>query len=103
GALQNILTGYQCGTVYKPIWLEAEAAVALAIYVRAGQTPPFSLVDGTTTDSVSGAQVPSILLSPEWVTTANMDSTVIADQFVSASQLCAGSYADACQAAGISG
>jgi D-xylose transport system substrate-binding protein len=103
GALQNILAGYQCGTVYKPIWLEAEAAVALAIYVRAGQAPPFSLVDGTTTDSVSGAQVPSILLSPEWVNTANMNSTVIADQFVSASQLCAGSYADACQAAGISG
>jgi hypothetical protein len=33
----------------------------------------------------------------------NMDSTVIADQFVPASQLCAGTYADACQAAGISG
>ncbi len=46
--LQNILTGYQCGTVYKPIYLEAQAAAALALYVRAGQTPPSSLVNGST-------------------------------------------------------
>ena len=30
--------GYQCGTVYKPIYLEAQAAAALAIYLRAGQS-----------------------------------------------------------------
>ena len=33
--LQNILAGYQCMTVYKPIYQEAQAAVALAIYLRA--------------------------------------------------------------------
>ena len=38
--LQNILAGYQCGTVYKPIYLEAQAAVALAMFIRAGKTPP---------------------------------------------------------------
>ena len=38
--LQNILSGYQCGTVYKPIYIEAQAAVALAMFLRAGQTPP---------------------------------------------------------------
>ena len=37
--LQNILKGYQCGTVYKPIYLEAQAAAALALYLRAGQDP----------------------------------------------------------------
>jgi len=26
--LQNVLSGYQCGTVYKPIYLEAQAASA---------------------------------------------------------------------------
>jgi D-xylose transport system substrate-binding protein len=101
--LQNILAGYQCGTVYKPVYLEAEAAAAVAIYLRAGHTPPTSLVNGLTTDSASGTQVPSVLLNPEWVTTANMNSTIIADKFVPASQLCAGSYASACKAAGISG
>ena len=38
--LQNILSGYQCGTVYKPIYIEAQAAVALAMFLRAGKTPP---------------------------------------------------------------
>jgi D-xylose transport system substrate-binding protein len=100
--LQNILAGYQCGTVYKPIYLEAQAAVALAMYVRAGKTPPSSLVNGSTTDSQTNTQVPSVLLTPTWVTTANMNSTVIADQFVPAQQLCVGSYAAACKTAGIS-
>ena len=100
--LQNILTGYQCGTVYKPIYLEAQAAAALALYVRAGQTPPSSLVNGSTADTSANVTVPSVLLSPEWVTTSNMNSTVIADKFVPASQLCAGSFATACTTAGIS-
>ena len=38
--LDNVLSGYQCGTVYKPIYLEAQAATALALYLRAGKTPP---------------------------------------------------------------
>ncbi|HET8977610.1 MAG TPA: substrate-binding domain-containing protein [Solirubrobacteraceae bacterium] len=101
--LQNILAGYQCGTVYKPIYEEAQAAAALALYVRAGQTPPSSLVNGTTQDTTAKVAVPSVLLSPEWVTPSNMNSTIIADKFVPAAQLCAGSYASACKAAGISG
>ncbi len=100
--LQNILTGYQCGTVYKPIYLEAQAAAALALYVRAGQTPPASLVNGSTEDSTAKVTVPSVLLTPKWVTTATMSSTVIADKFVPVAQLCTGSYASACAKAGIS-
>ena len=46
--------------------------------------------------------MPSVLLTPQWVTTANMDSTVIADKFVTAAQLCVGQYAPLCKAAGIS-
>jgi D-xylose transport system substrate-binding protein len=101
--LQNILSGYQCGTVYKPIYLEAQAAAALALYVRAGQTPPSSLVNGTTTDTTSHVAVPSVLLTPTWVTPSNMNSTIIADKFVPAAQLCSGSYAADCTAAGITG
>jgi len=100
--LQNILSGYQCGTVYKPIYIEAQAAVALAMYLRAGQTPPSALVNGSVTDSKTNTAVPSVLGTPEWVTTANMNSTVIADNFVKASQLCVGQYAADCTAAGIS-
>ena len=94
--LQNILAGYQCGTVYKPIFLEAQAAASLAIYARAGVKPPKALVNGTTPDSTSNVNVPSVLLTPEWVTTANVESTIIKDGFVPAVQLCAGSYAADC-------
>jgi D-xylose transport system substrate-binding protein len=101
--LGNILTGYQCGTVYKPIYLEAQGAVALAVYLRAGMTPPSSLVNGTTMDTVAHKAVPSVLMTPEWVTTKNMAGTVIADKFVPPAQLCAAPYATAaaCKAAGI--
>jgi D-xylose transport system substrate-binding protein len=100
--LDNVLSNYQCGTVYKPIFEEAQAAAALALFVRAGQTPPSTLVNGSATDPTTKASVPSVLLTPEWVTNANMNSTVIADKFVPASQLCAGTFAADCKAAGIS-
>ena len=101
--LQNILANYQCGTVYKPIYLEAQAAAALAMYIRAGITPPATLVNGTTEDTQSKVAVKSVLLAPKWVTASNMNATVIADKFVPASQLCTGKYAKPCAAAGISG
>jgi D-xylose transport system substrate-binding protein len=96
--LQNILAGYQCGTAYKPIYLEAQAAAALAMYLRAGVTPPKALANGSVPDSQTKTNVPSVLLTPKWVTPSNMASTVIADQFVSAKQLCAGSFASDCSA-----
>jgi D-xylose transport system substrate-binding protein len=100
--LQNILAGYQCGTVYKPIYLEAQAAAALAMFLRAGKTPGTTLVNGSTSDSKSSTSVPSVLLTPKWVTTANMASTVVADKFVVVGQLCVGQYAQLCKTAGIS-
>lgn len=101
--LGNVLTGYQCGTVYKPIYLEAQAAVALAVYLRAGETPPAALVNGTTVDPTEHKAVKSVLLTPEWVTAKTMAKTVIADKFVPPAQLCAAPYATAaaCRAHGI--
>jgi D-xylose transport system substrate-binding protein len=101
GGLQNILAGYQCGTVYKPIYLEAQAAAALAMYIRAGVTPPASLVNWHITDPQTNASVESVLLPPEWITAQNIKSTIIADRFVQASRLCTGKYATVCSAAGI--
>jgi len=101
--LQNVLSSYQCGTVYKPIYLEAQAAAALAMYLRAGKTPPSALVNGTTMDTTAKVSVPSVLLIPKWVTPSNMSSTVIADRFVPAKDLCKGKYKADCTSAGISG
>ena len=100
--LQNILAGYQCGTVYKPIYLEAQAAVALAMFLRAGKTAPTSLVNGSATDTKSNTSVPSVLNTPIWVTTTNMASTVIADKAVTVATLCVGQYVAFCKTAGIS-
>jgi D-xylose transport system substrate-binding protein len=99
--LQNILKGYQCGTVYKPITAEAQAAAAVAIYLRAGEKPPASLVNGTTKDDQANTQVASVLLVPKWVTAANMESTVIKDKWIKPADLCVSAVASACTAAGI--
>jgi D-xylose transport system substrate-binding protein len=101
--LQNILKGYQCGTVYKPIYLEAQGAAAVALYLRAGQTPPAALVNGQTQDpGANNANVPSVLLTPVWVTTQNLQSTVVKDGAVKVSDLCISSLASACSSAGVS-
>jgi len=99
--IQNIISGYQCGTAYKPIYLEAQAAAALALYLRAGKTPPTGLVNGTVKDTTANVNVPSSLLIPEWVTPTTVQSTVIADGFIPASQLCTGAYAADCTTYGI--
>ena len=103
--LQNILAGYQCGTVYKPYYLEAQAAAALALYLRAGQTPPSTLVNSTTKDSTIGADVKSVYTPPTWVTIDNMNDTVVKDGKVTGDvtvkQLCSGGLQSACSAAGI--
>jgi len=100
--LQNVLAGYQCGTVYKPIYLEAQASAALALYLRAGVQPPSTLVNGETMDSKENKQVPSVLLTPIWTTPANIASTVVKDGFVDASKLCVSGLEKQCVAAGIS-
>ena len=99
--LQNILKGYQCGTVYKPISAEAQAAVAIALYLRAGEEPPASLINGTTKDDETNKDVKSVLLIPKWVTTENMQSTVVKDKWVKASVLCVNAVKTTCVAAGI--
>jgi D-xylose transport system substrate-binding protein len=99
--LQNILKGYQCGTVYKPVYLEAQAAAAIAIYLRAGEKAPASLLNATTKDSNANTDVPSVYLTPVWVNAGNMAATVVKDKAVNVSDLCS-AVASACTAAGIS-
>jgi D-xylose transport system substrate-binding protein len=100
--LEYVLQGWQCGSVYKPIYLEAQAAVALATYLRAGQPAPSGLVNGTTSDPTNAATTePAVLLTPYWVDSSNMEATVIADKFVAVTDLCAAVGADVCTAAGI--
>jgi D-xylose transport system substrate-binding protein len=104
--LQNILTGYQCGTVYKPFHAEAQAAAALALYLRAGVTPPSTLVNATTKDDEIGKDIQSVYTVPVWVTTDTV-ADVLADSDTTgvgptAKDVCTGQVQSACQDAGIS-
>jgi D-xylose transport system substrate-binding protein len=101
--MTNVLQGFQCGSVYKAVYLEAQDAVALATVLRAGATPPTALLNGTTTPpkGVTGSAQPASLLTPVWVTSSNMNATVIKDKFVDAAALCSAAGAAACSAAGI--
>ena len=93
--IQNIISGYQCGTVFKPSYIEAQATAALAIYLRAHEKPPAGIINGTTTDSgatiSSLKNVPSVLLTPLWETASTIESQVIASKQVTVSEVCTSS------------
>jgi D-xylose transport system substrate-binding protein len=97
-----ILEGYQCGSVYKAVYKEAQAAVTLATILLAGGKPPAALLNGTTTDPAdSSITEPAVLLTPVWVNQANMESTVVKDGFDTASAICTIAGTSVCAAAGI--
>jgi D-xylose transport system substrate-binding protein len=90
--LQNIVAGLQLMTTYNAFKLEATKAAQAAVYFASGKTPPSNgTVDGH----------PAFLNPPVAVTIDNIESTVIADDFWKASDICTSQYADACAKAGI--
>ncbi len=98
-AIQRILVGDQYMTVYKAIKPEADAAATLAFDLDAGVAVPAGMVTGTTNNG--SVDVPSILLTPVSVTKDNIESTIVADGFWTAAQICTSDFAAACTAAGI--
>ncbi|ADO75010.1 Solute-binding protein [Stigmatella aurantiaca DW4/3-1] len=96
--IQRVLVGEQYMTVYKAIKPEAEAAAELAVALLRGQVP-----EGKVNAKVNNGQkdVPSILLPPVSVTKENVKSTIVADGFWKAEEICSGSYKDACASAQI--
>jgi D-xylose transport system substrate-binding protein len=98
-----ILEGYQCGSVYKPVYKEAQDAVALADILLSGNTVPSALLNGTTIDPANTSITePASLLTASWVDATNMETTVVKDGFDPASAICAIAGASLCTAAGIS-
>jgi D-xylose transport system substrate-binding protein len=86
--IQNILTGDQAMTVYKPIIEEARATARLVAALSNGEDTS-SIVNGTT-EVIGGAQIPSVLATPIIVDRTNVEQTVIADGFLSKEQICSG-------------
>jgi D-xylose transport system substrate-binding protein len=84
--VQYIIAGWQTGTVYKSVKLEAAAAAKAAIEIIKGQAVK-------TNGKVSGT--PSILLTPVWITKKNY-TLLFKDGFVKKSQVCTGAYKKYC-------
>jgi len=99
-AIQRILTGEQFMTVYKAIKPEAEQAAELAVNLVNGKTAEAAALAKATVPN-GQKDVPSILLDPVPVTKDNVKDTIIADNFLKATDICAGPAASACTAAGI--
>ena len=89
--IHNILAGDQSMTVYKAIAKEAMATAQLVAALSTG-TGASSLTNGVTTTIplTGGASIPSVLETPVAVDKTNIQSTVIADGFVTAAAVCAG-------------
>lgn len=99
--LQNILQGFQCGTVYKNTALEAKAAADLAIALIEGdEDAAAALATGTVEDTEAGKDVPSVLAEPVWVTKETV-GTVIEDGQADAADVCAGAIEDLCTENGV--
>jgi D-xylose transport system substrate-binding protein len=90
--IQNVLSGWQSGSVYKSIKLEADAAARLAIALVKGQQP--AGVNGRVNDG--SRNVPSVLLKPVWITKANY-TTLFREGFLKRSEVCRGEYRRFCR------
>jgi len=98
--IQRILIGEQYMTVYKAVKPEAEGAAVMAVALARGEPLPTDLVKDKTNNDMK--DVPSVILTPVAVTKDNVKSTVIADGFWTAAQICTDAYKTACEEAGIS-
>lgn len=92
-AIQRIVAGDQSMTIYKPINPEAEAAAKAALALANKQKPE-------STEDVKG--VPSTILKPVAVLKENVKDTVVKDGVFKVEEICSGSFAKACAAAGLS-
>jgi len=86
--LQNILKGDQTMTVFKDISLEAQAAANVAAAISNG-TSTSSLTNGATTATQGGANIPSVLETPQAIDKANVMAVITAG-FATLADVCQG-------------
>ncbi len=97
-ALQRIVAGQQYMTLYTPLIQVAQSAATYAVDLATGVTPP-ALSDTVNNGKVD---VPAIYIPTVAVTKQNLKATVIADNFVTAAQICTSEFQAACSAMGLS-
>ncbi|ARQ68047.1 substrate-binding domain-containing protein [Streptomyces marincola] len=97
--LQRLVTGEQTFTIYKGLRVEAETTAEIAVRLLNGED--FADLTPDSVDSPTDQGVPSALLEPVAVTVDDIEDTVIADEFYTIEDICAGDYAQACEEAGL--
>jgi len=89
--VQYILAGWQTGTVYKYVPLEAKAAAAAAVALLKGQKPK-----SNSTRKNGSKLEPTLTLPVVWITKANY-TRLFTDGFLKKSQVCVGAYKQYCK------
>ena len=99
--LQRVIAGTQCGTVFKDVNLEAEAAAKVAIAIVKNDGSADDLVNGEVEDTQAKKQVKSIFATPVWVTQENIKEPFDAE-YTTVEKVCTADFADACTKLGLS-
>jgi D-xylose transport system substrate-binding protein len=96
--IQRIVAGEQYMTVYKPIKPLAMTAATWAVALAQGKP----VTDTNTKENNGSIDVPSLKIPVKAVTADKVKSTVVADGYWKASEICTAKYAAACAKLGIS-
>jgi D-xylose transport system substrate-binding protein len=89
--VQNIISGWQSGTVYKYVPDEANAAAAAAVALIKGQKPK------TNTSRKNGSKnEPTLALPVVWITKDNY-TRLFTDKFLKKSDVCVGAFKKYCK------
>ncbi len=99
--LQRVIAGTQCGSVFKDVNLEADAAAKLAIAMLKNDGSADSLVNGEVTDTQANKKVKSVFATPVWVTQANIKAPFDAG-YTTVAKVCTPDFAAACTKLGLS-
>jgi D-xylose transport system substrate-binding protein len=99
--LQRVIAGTQCGTVFKDIKVEADAAVDLAVAILEGGDAAAALVNGEVEDTEAGRQVKSVFATPVWITQDNVQD-VFDSGYTTVDKVCTADFKADCDKLGIS-
>jgi D-xylose transport system substrate-binding protein len=91
GGVQNIISGWQTGTVYKYVPDEAKAAAQAAIALLKGKKP---VTNGTRPNGKHPE--PTNALPVVWITKANY-KRLFKDKFLKATDVCVGEFKQYCK------
>jgi D-xylose transport system substrate-binding protein len=99
--LQRVIAGTQCGTVFKDVNLEADAAAKLAIAILKDDGSADDLVNGEVDDTQTNKKVKSVFATPVWVTQDNIREPFDAG-YTTVEKVCTADFKADCDKLGLS-